>query len=120
MAHIYSQLKSRLPLSLLCSPVGAPEACYQSTHSTQQLVGDLLPRDFYVSMNRIQPAGSVYTVSALAIAIVVTVELETAAALQTSLLLRCGDIELNPGPVLGKFHLSMHAKKASFLFSLIV
>ena len=51
-----------------------------------------------MSMNSVQP-GSVYIVSALAIAIVVAMELETAATVQASLLLRCGDIELNPGPL---------------------
>ena len=69
-----------------------------SWSSAQQLVGDLLPRDLFVSMNSVQP-GSVYIVSALAIAIVVAMELETAAAVQASFLLRCGDIELNPGPL---------------------
>ena len=69
-----------------------------SWSSAQQLVGDLLPRDLFVSMNSVQP-GSVYIVSALAIAIVVSMELETAAAVQASLLLRCGDIESNPGPL---------------------
>ena len=67
---------------------------------SQQLVGDLLPRDLFVSMNSVQPTtGSGYIVSALAIAIVVAMSLETAAAVQTSLLLRCGDIETNPGPL---------------------
>ena len=66
--------------------------------SAQQLVGDLLPRDLFVSMNSVQP-GSVYIFSALAIAIVVAMELETPATVQASLLLRCGDIELNPGPL---------------------
>ena len=67
---------------------------------SQQLVGDLLPRDLFVSMNSVQPTtGSGYIVSALAIAIVVAMSLETAAAVQASLLLRCGDIETNPGPL---------------------
>ena len=69
---------------------------------SQQLVGDLLPRDLFVSMNSVQPTpttGSGYIVSALAIAIVVAMSLETAAAVQASLLLRCGDIETNPGPI---------------------
>ena len=52
-----------------------------------------------MSMDSVQPAGNVYIVSALAIAIVVTMGLETAAAVQASLLLRCGDIEPNPGPL---------------------
>ena len=66
----------------------------------QQLVGDLLPRDLFVSMNCVQPTpGGGYIVSALAIAIVVAMSLETAAAVQASLLLRCGDIESNPGPL---------------------
>ena len=52
-----------------------------------------------MSMNSVQPAGSGYIVSALAIAIVVAMSLETAAAVQASLLLRCGDIEMNPGPL---------------------
>ncbi len=52
-----------------------------------------------MSVNSVQPGSSVYIVSALAIAIVVTMELETAVAVQASLLLRCGDIELNPGPL---------------------
>ena len=69
-----------------------------SWSSAQQLIGDLLPRDLFVSMNSVQP-GSVYTVIALAIAIVIAMELETAATVQASLLLRCGDIELNPGPL---------------------
>ena len=42
---------------------------------------------------------TLYIFSALAIATVVTIELETAAAVQASLLLRCGDIETNPGPL---------------------
>ena len=56
----------------------------------------LLPRDLLASMNSVQ--SSVYIISALAIAIVVTMELET-ATVQASLLLRCGDIEVNPGPM---------------------
>ena len=70
-----------------------------SWSSAQRLVGDLLPRDLFVSTNSVQPAGSVYIVSALAIAIVVAMALEIAAAVQASLLLRCGDIEPNPGPL---------------------
>ena len=67
---------------------------------SQQLVGNLLPRDLFVSMNSVQPTtDSVYIVSALAIAIVVAMSLETAAAVQSSLLLRSGDIETNPGPL---------------------
>ena len=69
-----------------------------SWSSVQQLVGDLLPRDLFVSMNSIQTS-SVYIVSALAIAVMVAMELETAATVQASLLLRCGDIEINPGPL---------------------
>ena len=69
-----------------------------SWSSAQQLVGDLLPRDLFVSMNSVQP-GIVYIVSALAIAIVVAMELETATTVQASLLILCGDIELNPGPL---------------------
>ncbi len=70
-----------------------------SSSSAKQLVCVLLPRDLFVSMNSVQPGSSVYIVSALTIAIVVTMDLETAAAVQASLLLRCGDIELNPGPL---------------------
>ena len=67
---------------------------------SQQLVGDLLPRDLFESMNSVQSTtGSGYIVSALAIAIVVAMSLETAASVRTSLLLRCGDIETNPGPI---------------------
>ena len=69
-----------------------------SWSSAQQVVGDLFSRDLFVPMNSDQP-GSVYIVSALAIAIVATMELEAAATVQASLLLRCGDIELNPGPL---------------------
>ena len=69
-----------------------------SWSSAQQLVGDLLPRNLFVSMNCVQ-TGSMYIISALAIAIVVAMELEAAATVQVSLLLRCGDIELNPGPL---------------------
>ena len=70
---------------------------------SQQLVGDLLLRDLFVSMNSVQPTTvSVYIVSALAIAMVVAMSLETAAAVQASLLLRCGDIEPNPGPLTRK------------------
>lgn len=57
------------------------------------------PRDLFVSMNSTQPENSVYIVRALAIATVVTMELEVAAAVQSSLLLRCGDIEVDPGPL---------------------
>ncbi len=67
-----------------------------SSDSAKQLVGDLLPRDLFVSMNSIQPVSSIYIVSVLATAIVITMEL---AAVHASLLLRCGDIELNPGPL---------------------
>ena len=38
-------------------------------------------------------------VNALATSIVVAMEPERAVAVQASLLLRCGDIELNPGPL---------------------
>ena len=66
----------------------------------QQLVGDLLSRDLFESMNSVQPTTSNgYIVSTLAIAIVVAMSLETVAAVQASLLLRCGDIETNPGPL---------------------
>ena len=44
------------------------------------------------------PVHHIYIIGALAIAVVVTTELET-ATVQASLLLRCGDIEVNPGPL---------------------
>ena len=68
--------------------------------SSKQLVGVLIPRDLFMSMNSVQPtSSSVNIVNALAMSIVVTMEPERTAAVQASLLLRCGDIELNPGPL---------------------
>ena len=65
----------------------------------QQLVGDQLPGGSFVSMNSVQSTGNVYIVRALAVATVVSMAMETAAAIKVSLLLRCGDIEPNPGPL---------------------
>ena len=48
------------------------------------------------SINKVQH--KVCIVSAIAIAILVSMELVT-AAVQASLLLRCGDVEMNPGPI---------------------
>ena len=90
-----------------------------SWSSAQQLVGDLLPRDLFVSMNSVQP-GSVYIVSALAIAIVVAMELETGAAVQISLLLRCGDIELNPGPFQREGEMITHVDQSDVNYNSII
>ena len=75
------------------------------SHLFVVLWSKLFSWDLFVSMNSALPTtGSVYIVSALAIAIAVAMSLETAAATQASLLLRCGDIETNPGPdKLGRF-----------------
>ena len=51
-----------------------------------------------IDYDSIQPV--IYIIKAAPIALMITMELET-AAVQASLLLKCGDVELNPGP-LGK------------------
>ena len=49
-----------------------------------------------IDCSSIQPI--VYIIKAAPIALMITMELET-ATVQASLLLRCGDVEMNPGPL---------------------
>ena len=112
IGFLYSLVMKFCSKLLLLSPLDASRTYYQGTgwrytsHFFIVLWSKLFSCDLFVSMNSVQP-GSVYIFSALAIAVVITTELETAAAVQASLLLRCGDIELNPGPELGRFSLSV-------------
>ena len=54
--------------------------------------------DLSVSMKSVQPS-SVYIVNIMSTIAIVVINAVEIAAVQASLLLRCGDIEVNPGPL---------------------